>query len=337
MTSRRLHADWEPHAATILAWPGRAEVWDPHLEAARAESAFLAEAIAATEPLILAAQPAHLDDTSLQRLAEFETVTLMPVPLDDCWARDISPLFVADGGDTIAVQFPFNAWGRRFEPYDDDRRFATTLADKLRVPVEIAPLTLEGGAITTDGAGTAIAVLPTIVNTNRNPGWSKGAIEGELSERLGITNLVWLDAGLSGDTDTDGHVDNVAVFANASTVVCQAPAPTMSEIDRCQTRTNISQLHQAFEEMKRPIEIVELPWLPVSRFDGGRPSSYLNIVFTNDAVIVPTVGDDTDDAAISLYTDLFGDRSVVGVPSNALAYGGGGPHCMTAHAPRPPL
>lgn len=334
MTStRRLPADWEPHAASILAWPGRTDVWQPYLDLAKTEAAQLAKAIAADEPLILAVREGDLSDHRVEALLDCDNVSALVVPLDDCWARDISPTFAIERGDALAVQFPFNGWGCRFQPHNNDRAFAQTLAEHLGLRLDVAPVTLEGGAITTNGHGVAIAVSPTIVNDNRNPGWKHDQIEEELRQRLGITTMIWLDAGLTGDTDTDGHVDNVAVFGAESTLICQSPAETMNETDRRRVQTNLHQLKAAFEQRGKPIQIIEIPWLPTSSLDSERPCSYLNVCFTNSSLLVPTVGATTDDLALELYQEVFRDRTVVGLPSDALAYGGGGLHCMTAHLP----
>ena len=50
---RRLPADWEPHAWTIVAWPGRPSVWEKHIDAGRAETLEMVLTIAQTENVIL--------------------------------------------------------------------------------------------------------------------------------------------------------------------------------------------------------------------------------------------------------------------------------------------
>jgi agmatine deiminase len=42
---------------------------------------------------------------------------------------------------------------------------------------------------------------------------------------------------------------------------------------------------------------------------------------------------DSDDAALQLIAGHFPDHEVVGVPGLVLAYGGGGPHCITQQVP----
>ena len=59
---------------------------------------------------------------------------------------------------------------------------------------------------------------PNKVNKNRNPHLDKGQIEQYLRDYLGVSNVLWLGDGIIGD-DTDGHIDDLARFVNARTVV----------------------------------------------------------------------------------------------------------------------
>ncbi len=61
--------------------------------------------------------------------------------------------------------------------------------------------------------------------------------------------------------------------------------------------------------------------------------SYANHYLANGAVIVPLGGDEADERALELLRALHPDRKVVGVAGRAIAYGGGGPHCITQQIP----
>ena len=62
-------------------------------------------------------------------------------------------------------------------------------------------------------------------------------------------------------------------------------------------------------------------------------AGYLNLYICNRAVIVPVSNADTDDDALALIGAAFPGREVVPVPGTVLAYGGGGPHCITQQVP----
>ena len=62
--------------------------------------------------------------------------------------------------------------------------------------------------------------------------------------------------------------------------------------------------------------------------------SLANHYLANGAVIVPVDGDpDLAAATVAALTEVHADRVVVGVPGETLAFGGGGPHCITQQIP----
>jgi agmatine deiminase len=50
-------AEWEPHAATLMAWPLDLDYWDGRVDAARREWAGVARAVADVEPVIMVCNP----------------------------------------------------------------------------------------------------------------------------------------------------------------------------------------------------------------------------------------------------------------------------------------
>jgi agmatine/peptidylarginine deiminase len=58
-----------------------------------------------------------------------------------------------------------------------------------------------------------------------------------------------------------------------------------------------------------------------------------NHYLANGAVIVPVGGDRGDGPALDRLREVYPERDVVGVPGEILAFGGGGPHCITQQIP----
>src|SRR4029077_3062369 len=102
--------------------------------------------------------------------------------------------------------------GAKFQPYAADAELGARLSARLGLERYAAPIVLEGGAITVDGAGTLVTTDQCLLHPNRNPTLSRTDIEGALRDWLGVERIVWLAAGLVEDRDTDGHVDNVCAF-----------------------------------------------------------------------------------------------------------------------------
>jgi agmatine deiminase len=72
----------------------------------------------------------------------------------------------------------------------------------------------------------------------------------------------------------------------------------------------------------------------VTCIDPGASSvSLANHYLANGAVIVPVDGNPDETRALAELAALHPDREVVGVPGQTLAYGGGGPHCITQQIP----
>ncbi len=320
----RAPAEWEPHERTLMGWPCRRELWGETIDQARSDYAAVANAIAAFEPVTMIAN-AGADATDARRMCS-ETVEIVVLPLDDSWLRDCGPIYVYEDGHRIAVHFRFNAWGEKFTPYGRDAAVGEAIAQHLGDEVRSAPIVLEGGSILTDGAGTLLTTEQCLLNPNRNPALSREEIEQALRDHLGVREVVWLARGLVEDRDTDGHVDLVASFIEPGRVLLQSVQPENVNHERCQE--NHTRLSAA------GIDVVELPHLPYVEVAGETVAAgYLNFYLCNGAVIVPVTGAASDEAVLETIGTAYPGREAVPVPGAVLAYGGGGPHCITQQVP----
>lgn len=310
-------AEWEPHKQTWMCWPCRAGLW-PDMAATKRAFAQVARAIARFEPVVMAVRPQDGPEVRQLGLDAWE------VPLDDSWARDTGPTFLRGA----AVQWRFNAWGGKYKPFDQDARFAARVAEKAAVPLRSAPLVCEGGAIHSDGQGTLITTEQCLLNPNRNPAMNKEAVTALLRDYTGAERVIWLGGGFS-DTETDGHVDNIACFANPGRVIVGVP-DSRSHPDHAPVMDAIARLKQA------GLEIVELVQPQTIRHDRrGRllQSSYVNFHLCNGGLVMPSFDDPHDEAARALLADCFPGRAVTVVPALDIVAGGGGIHCITQQQP----
>ncbi|MFF3645272.1 agmatine/peptidylarginine deiminase [Streptomyces sp. NPDC002564] len=331
MTVFRMPAEWSEHEGCLMAWPTRADLWDSVLDQVKGEYADVARAIAEFEPVTMVAPPGHAADA---RAHCGDGVEVIELPLDDSWFRDSAPLFVLDGdGRRAGVDFRFNAWGGKHHPYDADDRISGLLLDRLGVERIASDMILEGGSVTVDGEGTLITTEQCLLHPNRNPGMSRQEIEAELKSRLGVTKVVWLPYGGLLDTETDGHVDGVCAFVAPGKVVVSLPADP-AHPDHARMRANRAVLEVTTDAQGRPLEIVDLPQTVFTRVAGEEVEvSYLNHYLANGGVVVPVAGLPEDEAALAVLAAAHPDRKVVGVRAAAVAYGGGGVHCITQQIP----
>ncbi len=320
-------AEWEPHAGCLMAWPTRRDLWGGRFEEAKHDYAVVARAIADFEPVLMACVPGAAAEV---RDMCGSGVEVLEIPINDSWARDSGPIFVRDGsGNVAAVKFRFNAWGERWHPYDDDARLPDRIAEHLGMPLFVAPFVLEGGAILTDGEGTLLTTEQCLLNKNRNPTMTRAEIERGLRDFLGATKVIWLPFGHSldvGPEGTDGHVDGVAQYLAPGRVLLEAPADRASS-EFASSQANLARLGAATDAAGRTLEVTVLDPAAASGV------SYANHYLANGAVIVPTTGDASEDHVLAFLAAVYPDRTIVGVPGAALAYGGGGPHCITQQIP----
>jgi agmatine deiminase len=328
----RMPAEFAPHERTVMCWPARETLYGDLFGDAEAAHALVATTIAAFEPVTMIA-----DIGGGERVAEAcgTGVEVIELPIDDSWFRDSGPIYVVDGDRRVALDWTFNAWGRKFTPFDADAAVARRYAEVTGEDVRTVPMVLEGGAIAVDGAGTLITTEQCLLHPNRNPAMTRLEIESALCTELGVTTVVWLPYGLALDIDTDGHVDNIAAFARPGTLLVQGCA---DESERDWLRTNIDRRCAcgALDARGEAIEVVEVPVLPYAQIGGERVAvPYLNLYVANGVVVVPVCGHPADDDMLAIIAEQFPERATIGLDVGAvLAYGGGGIHCITQQVPR---
>jgi agmatine deiminase len=192
------------HERSVICWPTREEIYPGSLlDEARAAHAELANAIVQYEPVTMIARPDHADEAALHCDGRVEVVE---IPIDDSWFRDSGPTYITGGGKRVAIDFAFNAWGEKFEPWTHDAAVARAWAEHAGHPYHSVPLVFEGGSISTDGQGSFVTTTQCLMHPNRNPSLTQREIEATLQNELGAEAVLWLPYGLALDADTDGHM-----------------------------------------------------------------------------------------------------------------------------------
>lgn len=318
-------AEFAPHERTIMGWPTRRELWGPELAQAKIDYAAVANAIAAFEPVTMVASPADAEEA---RAALDSGVEIVAEPIDDSWLRDNGPIFLlsGDGAERRASLFGFNAWGEKFTPYENDAALAGKLASRWEVATYEPAMVLEGGSVHVDGAGMVVTTEQCLLHPSRNPEMSREEIEARVLEYLGASEMLWLGQGLIEDRDTDGHVDLIFAFTGPRAAVVQTVGEENHNFPSCME--NVSRARDA------GLAVIEFPHLIYGEV-AGEPTamSYLNLYLCNGAAIVPTSGGPQDEPALAQLAEVFPEREIVPVPGFVLAYGGGGPHCITQQVP----
>jgi agmatine deiminase len=312
-----------------LGFPSHAELWQEDLEAAQAEVAALARALAGPGAERVRLLTGHPDgETAARRmLGDVAGIEIVPGRFGDIWLRDTGPIFA--GGK--AQGFRFNGWGGKYDlPHDDE--VAGQIADASGAELVRHDFILEGGAVDHDGAGTVLTTDQCLLNPNRNPGWTAEAAETALAASLGARKVLWLGEGLRND-HTDGHVDNLARFIAPGTVAIPVAwgrgDPNADAYDDAARR--LASMADAKGETLKVVRIPSPGWIDGD--DGPIPASHMNFLIANKAVIVPIYAKQPGEFALEVLKQAFPGREVIGLSSTAILTGGGSFHCITQQEP----
>ncbi len=343
-TGVRMPAEWETHDATWLAWPRLPSDWPGKLDAVRwafVEFVCLIQRYETVRMLVGNDREASMARSRIRRAGgDPDALAIHVCETDRSWLRDSGPTFVRRGDSLLAVCWQFNAWGR-YPNWERDARVGRVVADIAGAEI-VRPmaggqrLTLEGGALDSNGQGTLLATEQCLFGDGgrrRNPGLSRDALETGLQDTLGVSKILWLGRGIAGD-DTSGHIDMLARFVGPGTVLAIVETDSRDE-NWTPLQDNLRRLRGFRNQQQRQLDIAELPMPRPVRFDGARlPASYANFYIANRCVLVPTFNDPNDGLAIRTLQQCFPGHDVCGVHCRDIILGLGALHCLAQQQPR---
>jgi agmatine deiminase len=353
----RMPAEWEPHAATWLAWPHYRNDWPGKFEPIPWVYAEIIRNLSRHERVELIvrhrASERRVRTVLSQANALNQNVRFHRWPTDRGWTRDSGCTFVTSDVPSkvssrakpdhvgfsshrrlAAVQWRFNGWAKYSNWRRDEKiggRMAKAAgADELHPRFGTQPVVLEGGSIDVNGQGTLLTTEECLLSKKqqRNPRMKREDYEGTFAEYLGIRNVIWLGCGVAGD-DTHGHVDDLTRFAAPHTVVTVVESDP-NDANYQPLQENLRRLHAATDQNGKTLNVVELPmpkpvWFRKTRL----PASYANFYIANGIVLVPVFNDPNDRVALNLMSELFPDRQIIPIYCGDLIWGFGAIHCMT--------
>jgi agmatine deiminase len=331
-------AEWEPHEATWLAWPHERADWPGKFAPIPWVYGDIISKLSRVEKVrVLVPDRSELRHVRrvLGRCAvDMTAVELFVCPTNRSWVRDFAPIFVhGPGGRVVITDWIFNGWAK-YPDWRRDNAVPSFVARKLGMRRIEPGLVLEGGSIDVNGAGLMLTTEECLLSPiqERNPGVSREKLEAAFARCLGIERVLWLNRGIAGD-DTHGHVDDVARFVNANTIVIAA------ETDRADEnfeplRENLARLRRMRAGSGGKLNIALLPMPAPVYFDGQRlPASYANFYIANGIVLVPAFNDPNDRVALNTLARLFRGRTIIPIHCLDLVLGLGTLHCMTQQQP----
>jgi agmatine deiminase len=343
MTGYRMPAEWEPHAATWIAWPHHEPDWPGKFEPIPWVYAEIVRALHVHEHVHILCHDEDVLESARSRLHAHGCApagySLHVVPYDRGWLRDSMPTVVHDArGQCVLANWQFNAWAK-YDNYALDEQVGSAVERLTGLP-RVEPqrpdgrgrVVLEGGGIEANGEGLLLVTEEWLLSDVqvRNPGLSRSDYERVFRDALGIRQTIWLGEGCVGD-DTHGHIDDIARFTDATTVVL-AYEPDPNDENHLRSADNLARLTGDSAALRT----VTLPFPRPVVMDGQRlPASYANFYIANGVVIVPTFNDANDRVALNTLAECFPGREVVGIHAVDLVWGLGTLHCLSQQQPLP--
>ena len=334
-----LPAEWSAQSGVMLTWPHDQGDWGDRLPAVEKSYTEIVRHISHYEKVIVVCRDEalrqHIEGILSSTDANLSRLCFTIAPSNDVWIRDYGPLTVIKDKKPILYKFTFNAWGDKYNSEFDNAIVTKLHEDGIfnHTGIETSKLILEGGSIEVNGEGTLMTTTNCLLSPRRNPQLDCDLIEAMLEEVFGIEHFLWLKHGeLHGD-DTDGHIDTIARFVDADTILYVS----------CHNRDDAN-----FEELKKmeaelqafrkpdgsPYRLIALP-SPEPKFDEGRqiPATYANFLIINGAVLVPLYNDSADEQALAIIKSCFPDRDIIGIDCLPLVEQNGSLHCATMQLP----
>jgi agmatine deiminase len=337
----RMPAEWEPHAATWLTWPRPDGISFPdRYDSVPPVYAEFIRHLVQVEEVNINVWNRDREEWVRGLLrglkVPLERVRFHHFPAYEPWCRDHGPIFLvrdrAGRRDRAVVDWDYNAWGGKYPPFDLDDAVPRHVSRLRGLPLHSPGIIMEGGSIEVNGAGTLITTEACLLNRNRNPQLGRAEIEEHLRAYLGVSKILWLGDGIIGD-DTDGHVDDLTRFVDASTVVTVVEEDPLDE-NYGLLQDNLARLKTMSVEDGTPLRVVELPMPGVVELEGQRlPASYANFYIANGLVVVPTYRHTNDVRALEILQSVFPRHRVQGIDSTDLIWGLGSFHCISQQEP----
>jgi agmatine deiminase len=339
----RMPAEWEPHAATWIAWPHKESDWPGKLNCIPWIYAEIVRGIVLGERCEILVRDAKQQRAAQDVLSRShvppKNVRFHTLPTDRVWLRDSGAIFAKRGKELSATHWRFNAWAK-YPDWKKDQHVPAMMAKATRSPRllvehEARHVVLEGGSIDVNGRGTMLTTEECLLSRKqaRNPGLTRKNLEWVFATYLGIEKVVWLKRGIVGD-DTHGHVDDIARFVGSRTVLA-ASERNRKDTNYAPLRQNLRDLGRATDQDGHKFEVIELPMPAPVVMEGQRlPASYANFYIANAAILAPIFGDPNDRVALDILAQCFPTRAIVPIYSRDFVWGLGAMHCMTQQQPK---
>ena len=324
----------------MLTWPHPDSDWRDSLDVIEPVYLQMTRAISRYERVLLICHDdkhiLHVTALLNQAGAASGSVRCVTARTNDTWVRDYGPLFVSGSDKPRLLDFIFDGWGGKYESGFDNQVSQLLFDAGVFTAASLVQhsLVLEGGAIDTDGYGTLLTTTRCLLESARNPGKDKVALEACFHEQLGIERILWLDHGRLPGDDTDGHVDMLARFCTPHDIAyLQCTDPNDAYYEELAAMEQQLRGFIAYDGTPYTLHPLRMPRAICSDSGERLPASYANFLIINHAVLVPVYDDPADQQALGVLQRCFPDREIIAINCLPLIQQYGSLHCATMQLP----
>ncbi|MEO0132076.1 MAG: agmatine deiminase family protein [candidate division WOR-3 bacterium] len=306
-------AEFEPVRGVFITWIYSQSSYRPIFREIVREVA----AVARCYIIASAADTTSIKSYLISGGVPLDSVVFYVWPYNSIWIRDYGPWFIrkADGGEGI-VDFIYN----RPRPLDDT--IPRCIGYRWFLPVYSSPLTHPGGNFMVDGLGTGFASNLVL---QENSQYTRAQIDSLMRLYSGLDQFIILPRI---NIEYTGHIDLWTKILNDTLIMVGEYAPG---------HPNYTILNQNADTLTRiknregiNYRVVRIP-MPYST--SSAPPTYLNSLFVNNKVLVPTWGLAEDSLALAVYRNTLPGHQIVGINCQAMSGSGGAIHCITMQVP----
>lgn len=318
--------EYTPRSALLLTWP-EDRLLDPIALDIIRHAAPVVEVRVVVRSVAQAAarQAVRLAGIDLSRVVFIEAET------DTVWMRDYGPVFVEQGGRTVAIDADY------LVDCLEDEALPTRTYQRLGASAVLrSPVQMMGGSLLTDGAGTCFTT-PALAEANGVTDWDA---DGGLRRWYGCQQVLSLPELTGGAID---HIDLMLSVAGPHTLLLGEADPERDPGNHAVLEEALAILQQARALDGRPYTIHRVPMVPLHRkARADRQATvrtWLNLVPLNDRVLVPSYDNVDINVQMKAWEAIgaaFAGRRVVPIQADAAAELYGAIRCLTVTVPAAP-
>lgn len=303
-----LRADFEPPDTLVLVYDS---AWESSIERA------VALAGRRTRVLVLPSEEERVADA--RAFARRVGATYVPLMVDSPWVRDFAPFQRGPSGRRVWVGYEYSTE----RPLDNS--LPQRLSTLARMPLEVGPGRLDGGAVVSNGAGLCAITDMSLNDTQLD--LDQRSERERLLRSLGCSEMAVLPALPREET---GHADMVAQFISPDTVLFAQADSTAHPREHAVLEEGARRLQEAGSYLPGGLRIVRVPM----EIRDGAHYSYVNGLRLHDAFLVPSYRRVPRRIEALAYARIRGALSVdvetVPIAADEMIERAGAIHCITA-------